>query len=229
MRLRAALLALLLIALTGCGSKSTPTAPTSAAPAANNPPPAAAATATPAAAAATGTTFAIDPAQSKATYTVREKFANKELPNDAVGSTNNIQGQIHLHPGANDPAIRVDLRTLTSDSSRRDNRIKTVGLESTTYPYADFKLEKVEGLDPLPAAGQKVAVKLSGQMTLHNSTQPFTFTGDATLEGGRLHLTVGNVFDMTQFQISPPSLAGILTVEPSVKLQVDVVAAPGQG
>src|SRR6476620_8975228 len=42
------------------------------------------------------TRFAIAPGESQASYMAREKFADRPLPNDAVGTTKEVSGMIEL-------------------------------------------------------------------------------------------------------------------------------------
>src|SRR5262245_26223894 len=113
----------LALVLVACGSTSQ--APV-AAPAALPP---TAAPARPAAAPAAGArTFRIVPEQTEASYEVQEQFLNRSLPNKAIGKTNAVEGEFQFRldgqPSGQVTRFVVDLRTLTSDQSRRDNRIR---------------------------------------------------------------------------------------------------------
>src|SRR5688572_15127696 len=72
-----------------------PTAPADAAPTA---PAAAGATAAPApSGSASGTrTFTIVPEQSEASYEVQEQFLSRDLPNQAIGKTNAVTGELQF-------------------------------------------------------------------------------------------------------------------------------------
>ena len=75
---------------------------------------------------------------NEARFMVREQLAGAELPNDAVGMTSAITGGITLDSrGMVDSSasrISVDLTTLTSDRSRRDNFIKRPTLVTDSFP-----------------------------------------------------------------------------------------------
>src|SRR5262245_61938041 len=87
-------------------------------------------------------TFRIVPDQTEASYEVQEQFLNRDLPNMAVGKTNAVEGEFQFNangkPTGQVTKITVDLRTLTSDKSRRDNMIRGRWLESNNYPFAEF-------------------------------------------------------------------------------------------
>ena len=76
--------------------------------------------------------------RSTATFRVREQLAGVSLPNDAVGCTGSVSGQLVLQPtGAFVPGasrITVDLRELKSDSDQRDNFIKSSVLQVQRFP-----------------------------------------------------------------------------------------------
>lgn len=172
-----------------------------------------------------GSRYAVVASESKATYTVKEKFANRELPNDAVGSTSAFQGELVLENGAvRASKVTVDLRTLKSDQDRRDNRLKTDGLESNKYPFAEFTLTGMEGIQALPADGKEASFKLKGTMKIHGTEKPMVFDAKGQLQGDMVKLITSVKFNMKDFAIVPPSIAGMLTVDENVKLDVQVVA-----
>src|SRR5690242_6875163 len=92
--------------------------------------------------------YVIVPNQSQASYQVKEKFLNRPLPNIAVGKTNSIQGGFLLQttgqPAISNMKITVNLQTLTSDSSRRDDAIRQHWLESDTYQLATFVVKNAQ-------------------------------------------------------------------------------------
>src|SRR6266700_6642201 len=105
----------------------------------------------PGAATATGTsipstglqTFQIVPAQTTASYSVYENLILQNNPNnDAVGKTHSVQGSFKIRTGTSPLVaamnIQVDLRTLQTDSARRDHFIQQNTLQTDTYPYATF-------------------------------------------------------------------------------------------
>ncbi|MHB8645932.1 MAG: YceI family protein, partial [Thermomicrobiales bacterium] len=86
--------------------------------------------------------------QSQAKVTVNEKLAFLPSNSDAVLTTNAMQGQIVLGADGmptNASKIQVDLRTLKSDQTMRDNYIRQTTLQSDTYPIAEFVISGVAG------------------------------------------------------------------------------------
>jgi polyisoprenoid-binding protein YceI len=79
----------------------------------------------------------------EAGYRVREKLAFLPAQSDAVGRTSAVTGSFVLADDgdalvASDISIEVDVSTLKSDEDRRDNRIRTDGLQTDTFPTATF-------------------------------------------------------------------------------------------
>jgi polyisoprenoid-binding protein YceI len=94
-------------------------------------------------------------AGTRASYRVREQLAGINFPNDAVGSTDKVDGTIVIGPtGTIDPAqsrLTVDLRTLKTDQDRRDNYISRNVLHTDKFPEAVFVPQRAVGLSwPLP-------------------------------------------------------------------------------
>jgi polyisoprenoid-binding protein YceI len=173
-------------------------------------------------------TFTIVPAQTEASYSVQEQFLNRDLPSQAIGKTNAVTGAFQFTtdgtPTGQVTNITVDLRTLTSDESRRDQRIRSQWLESDTYPFATFISTGVTGVPDSYTEGQKISFKLTGNMTIHAVTKPVTFDVTGTLAGDTVTGTATTQILMKDFGFDPPSVAGILTVKDGVTVTVDFTA-----
>ena len=197
-------------------------APTAAA---SNAPAAAAA---PSGAAGSARTFTIVPEQTEASYQVQEKFLNRDLPNMALGKTNAVTGELQVSldgkPSGKVTKISVDLRTLTSDQSRRDNRIRTQWLESEKYPFAEFTSTDVQGIPDSYTEGQEVSFKLTGDMKIRDVTKPVTFDVKGKLEGDTITGSATSKILMKDFGFDPPNVAGMLTVEDGVTVMINFTA-----
>ena len=228
-------------ALAACSSStSQPAAAPTAAPAAVAPttapadaPPAAASNAPTAAAAPSGAagsahTFPIVPEQTEASYQVQEKFLNRDLPNMALGKTNAVTGELQVSldgkPSGKITKISVDLRTLTSDQSRRDSRIRTQWLESEKYPFAEFTSTDVQDIPDSYTEGQEVSFKLIGDMKIRDVTKPVTFDVKGKLEGDTITGSATSKILMKDFGFDPPNVAGMLTVEDGVTVTINFTA-----
>src|SRR5438552_16903771 len=78
--------------------------------------------------------YTVDASQTYASYEVQEQFLSRPLPNEAIGKTSSIKGGLALNPSGTPTItalkVTVNLQTLTSDSSRRDDAIKGNWLQS---------------------------------------------------------------------------------------------------
>lgn len=207
-----------------------PTAPAGTAIVAANPASGTTATAsaaTPFAAASGTTTYAINADQSQAKVTVNEKLAFLPSNSDAVLTTTAIQGQIVLSANGmptDGSKIQVDLRTLKSDQTMRDNYIRQTTLQSDTYPLAEFVITGADGLSGPLQNGQQATFTLLGTMTIHGVTKPVTFDTTATMNGGTLTGTATTAFTFEDFGMTPSNKANIVTVTDKINLQMTIAA-----
>ena len=234
-RRAAAILALPLLA--ACGAQAQPPAARVAtdANAVSAPLPQAAATMAPGAqdavtapAPASALVFQVVSGQSRATFRVREQLAGRDLPNDAVGTTGAVAGQLVIQPDGTIPAgasrITVDVNSLATDSSMRDSFIKRSTLQTQQFPTADFVPTRVEGLpNPLPASGQHT-FKLTGLMTLHGVQKEITWDVTAARDGASLTGTATTAFKFGDFGMTPPRAPAVLSVVDEIRLEVQLVA-----
>ncbi len=236
----AGLLALLLAA--ACSAASAPASPTSQ----PSPRPSPAITPTPPQAPAPSPTPATDPSPapglpagaqvvitlgegSRARYRVREQLAAVNFPSDAVGETSAISGVIALDASgavlSESSKVTLDLRTLRSDSDRRDQFLRTRSLESDTYPVAEFVVREVRGLPwPLPSEGQ-ATLQLVGDMTLHGVTSPLTWEATAQFSNSTVTGQATTRFQFGQFQMDLPRAFLVVSVEDDIRLEVDFQAS----
>jgi polyisoprenoid-binding protein YceI len=175
-------------------------------------------------------TFRIIAEQSQASYQVEEEFLGRNLGLvTAIGRTSAIEGefqvefqddQLNLAGGQ----FVVDLRTLTSDESRRDQRIREQWLESNTYPLAEFSPTAIEGFPADAAEGQDISFKISGDMTIRQITTPLTFDTTARLDGDTLTGAATTRLFMRDFGFDPPEILGMLKVTDGVDVTVQFTA-----
>jgi polyisoprenoid-binding protein YceI len=171
-------------------------------------------------------TFTLLPEESQASYSIDEVFINQNNRLfTAVGITNEIEGQMQLN--YTDPTasrfglFTVNISTLTSDSSRRDNAIRSNWLESSKYPLATFQVTQVKNFPAAPQEGQNISFQLLGNLTIRQTTLPITWDVTAQLNGDRLTGTATTKIMLVDFGVTPPSIAGVLTVTDGATLTVN--------
>ncbi len=167
------------------------------------------------------TTFSIVPSQTTASYSVYENLVFQNKPNnDAIGTTHSVSGSFKIREGASHLVagmnIQVDLRTLQSDSSRRDGYIQQNSLQTDTYPYATFVSVSTQGLPANYSDGQTVHFQLIGNLTMHGKTNKETFDVQGKVVGNTISGTATSTIYMTDFGIQPPNLANIAIAQNKV-------------
>jgi len=177
--------------------------------------------------------FAIIPARSEASYFADEKLASLPLPSTAKGTTRDISGTFYLTPDglaldqSQPSTFSVNLKTLTSDKAMRDRRVQTMGLETDTYPTATFTIANVTGYDATRPAGEEQDLQVTGTMDLHGVQKELTWEVKARREGDVITALATVEFKYADFNIPILNIAGFVSVQDSVTLQVQIVAQAG--
>lgn len=175
---------------------------------------------------APGARVRLDVAQgTKASFRVREQLAGYDLPNDAVGTTEAVSGSLVLAPdGTFDrerSKLAVDLNTLKSDQSMRDNYLRGRTLETEKFPTAVFVPRRVQGLAlPLATSG-KTAFQFIGDLTVHGVTKELTWNVTGTFAPDRVTGQASTTFPFSTFGLQIPKLARLLSVEDKIQLELD--------
>lgn len=173
-------------------------------------------------------TYQIDSANSTASYSAEEELGGFGA-NTAVGTTNAIIGQLLMAADGAPIAgsrVDIDLRTLTSDETRRDNTLRTRGLESDTYPIATFIVTAVENWTGPLAEGQTSQFVLVGNLTVHGVTREVKWDATGTMDGDSLKGTAELTVKMSDFNIEAPTNAMVLSIDDEIKLNLDLTATP---
>ena len=152
-------------------------------------------------------------------YRVREEFAGFGVK-DAVGRTPDVTGTAEVEDDAITAAdLEADLTTLTSDDGRRDNALRDRGLESASFPTAEFELT-----EPVDLARERTTAR--GRLTLHGETKPIQVRVSSQRVGDQIELVGSAPIEFADFGIEPPSVAGFVTVRDTGRLEFDLRLAP---
>jgi polyisoprenoid-binding protein YceI len=169
--------------------------------------------------------FVVASGESSAKYVVEETL--RGLPATAVGTTTDVTGEIYLSKDGlykDLPSkFKVDLRTLKTDESQRDNYIRQNVLRTGQFPFAEFVVESVSGFPAGYAEGTEISLTLNGTMTVKGQSKPVTFTVKARQAGNTLTATADTQFNMTDFGIEPPEVV-LAKAKNGVILQVVLIA-----
>jgi polyisoprenoid-binding protein YceI len=217
-----------------------PSASTGASASASTDPTAAASTdasADPAATAAAGTgdlagTWTVTTG-TEAGYRVRERLAQLDAESDAIGRTTDVTGSIDLAAdGATTTlkgaTIEVNTTTITSDEGRRDNRLRSEGLETDRFPTATFTLTQPVEIPAAALAGTASDLTLVGDLTLHGVTKAVEIPAQAKLADGTVQVLGSVSFPLADFEIVAPNVGGfIISIADEGALEFVAVFAKG--
>lgn len=174
------------------------------------------------------TAFTIVADRSKASYFAGEKLARLSLPSTAQGSTKQVSGIFYLASsglaGGPTSTFTVDLRTLRSDEGMRDRRVQDT-LQTAQFPLATFVATKVEGFPAtLSATTDSAPFKMTGALEVHGVKKEVTWEvklkRDANVMTGLATVKIR----YNDFGMSPPNIAGFVTVNDDLTLQMEIVA-----
>ena len=153
--------------------------------------------------------------QAEAGYRVREQLANLPAESDAVGRTSDVTGSITLE-GSGDAVqltggtIEVDTTTIASDESRRDNRMRSEGLETDAFPTATFTITGPVAVPAAALAGTASDLTLVGDLTLHGVTKSVEIPAQAQLVDGVVQVAGTLAFPLSDYDIVAPNVGGFI-------------------
>jgi len=159
-------------------------------------------------------TWNVDQNGSFVGYRVREQLGFLPAPSDAVGRTSAVTGTLTVN-GLSITAVKVtaDLTQLQSDRSMRDERMRTIGLQTDQFPQATFELTSPITLSKVPAAGEVVTVTAHGRLTLHGTTKDVTMQMRGTLVNGRIEVVGSLPVTFSDYGIETPNVGGFVSVQ----------------
>ena len=170
---------------------------------------------------------------SEAGYRVREQLANLPAESDAVGRTTDVTGSITLEAAGDAArltagALTVNTQTITSDESRRDNRLRSEGLQTDQFPTATFTVTQPVDVPAAALAGTPTNLTLTGDLTLHGVTKSVQIPAQAQLVNGTIQVAGSISFPLSDYQITAPNVGGfILSIADQGTLEFLVTFAKG--
>jgi polyisoprenoid-binding protein YceI len=177
-------------------------------------------------------TFQIVPAQTTASYSVHENLILQNNPDAvAVGTTHSVMGSFQVRttdtPLVASVNMTVDLSTLQTDQSRRDGYVRDNSLETGAFPTATFASTCATNLPTSYTDGQQAEFQVTGNLTMHGTTNAETDDVQGTLSGKTVTGTATMTVYMTDFNIQPPNLANIAIAQNKVLITIAFTAQEG--
>ncbi len=169
--------------------------------------------------------LAVEQPGNEVRYRVREQLVGRDFPNDAIGVTQAVTGEILFAEDgtviAQGSRLTIDVTGLTSDANRRDNYVRNRLLETARFPTVVFEPTFIRGAPKkLPATGW-TAFSLLGNLTIKGVTQPATWFVSARFSPTTVTGTASTGFSFAEFGIPQPSVPVLLSVADTIKLEYD--------
>ena len=131
-------------------------------------------------------------------YRVQEKFGGDLVESTATGRTTDVTGSMTI-TGTTVPEVRIEanLAALRSDRDRRDNALKTRGLQTDQFPTATFRITEPVEVPTAALSGTPSDVTLVGDLTLHGVTRSVEIPAQAQLADGRIQVAGSITFPLS--------------------------------
>jgi len=148
-------------------------------------------------------------------YRVKEVLFGQS--NVAVGRTGHITGSITVRGSTvTAGSFTVDMATVTSDESRRDDQFNGRIMETAAFPTATFKLAQPIDLGSLPALGTEVTEQAQGELILHGVTRTVSFSVIGRFTGSEVQVAGSIPITFANWDIPNPSFGPITTEDHGV-------------
>ena len=164
---------------------------------------------------------------SRAGYRVREKLAFLPAQSDAVGRTSQISGSATFTDAAGAVTVSaasfdVNLLTLKSDRSMRDEKIREIGLESSRYPTATFVISKPATIPSGILRGEVVHASITGVLNIHGVSKQETLPVEMRSSGSTVQAVGSLTFPWSEFGMTAPSIGGFVNVTEHATMEFDL-------
>jgi polyisoprenoid-binding protein YceI len=175
--------------------------------------------------------FALEASRSSASYTAHFLAAGQSVPGTVLGETSAVTGQFLLAVAAattlQSLTITVDLRTLDSGSTDRDQHVRDDTFDTARFPFAVFTVAQAQIFSGNYSEGQNEKFSLSGQLTLHGITHPVTFALQGKRQAGTITGAGNAVIQLQDFGMKDPQLTSVVPISISndITLMIQFTAA----
>lgn len=178
-------------------------------------------------------TFVVAPTGNEVRYRVREQLAGFDFPNDAIGKSTRVTGQIVVDDDgrvvAEASRFVVDAATFVSDRDRRDNYLRGRLLTVEEHPTITLVPTETRGL-AIPASGSgSDTFEVVANLTVRGVTRPTTWSATAQFQDGRVSGNASTRFTFPDFQMEKPRVRSVLSVADTIALEYDFTLVREEG
>ncbi len=165
---------------------------------------------------------------SQAGYRVQEVLFGQSTT--AVGRTSSVTGQMVIAGDqVTTASFTVDMTTVHSDKSQRDDQFQGRIMDTAQFPHATFATTAPIALSPTPANGVVIHPTATGQLTLHGVTKSVTVALTARRTGNQIEVSGSIPVVFADYQIPNPSAAGVVTTQDHGTVEFLLVFEPAAG
>jgi polyisoprenoid-binding protein YceI len=156
-------------------------------------------------------------------YRVTEKLFANISETEATGRTHDVTASMKIDgTTVSDVTVTADLRDLQSDNSFRDGRIRSEGLESDQFPQAKFVLTSPIQLSAVPAAGETIKTRATGDFTLHGVTKPVTIDLEGRWDGKQVQVVGSLPIVFSDYKITAPTAPAVASVDDHGEMELQL-------
>ncbi len=119
-------------------------------------------------------------------------------------------------------SFTVQVASITSDRSNRDNQFRGRVMQTDEFPTATFTLTAPIELGSIPADGEQITATATGELTLHGVTNAVTFDVTAQTDGSTIGVLGSIPIVFADYGIDNPS-NGMVTTEDNGLLEFVLV------
>lgn len=160
-------------------------------------------------------------------YRIDEELGGGIGAQTAAGRTGDVTGTVTIaEDQVTEASFEVDMTTLQSDESRRDNQLKARGLETDTFTTAGFELTEPVALPADAAAGEQLTFSAPGELTLHGVTKPVTIELQADLREGLIAVVGSTPIVLADYEIEAPEGGFVVSVADEGSLEFQLFLEP---
>ena len=158
-------------------------------------------------------------------YRIGETFADIGTAT-AVGRTSDLNAELDFD-GARITrvVITADLRTLRSDQSRRDQALRSRGLETDRFPTATFTLSEPIAIGEAALSGGLIEQSVRGTLELHGVANEVEIALTGQLVDGLAVIVGSSEIALADYEIVPPTNFRVISIEDSGTMEFQIILA----
>jgi polyisoprenoid-binding protein YceI len=174
--------------------------------------------------------FRISQTGSQVSFSISEDLFDEQ--NIVTGVTDQVAGDIAIDfavpTNSKLGIIRINARTLETDSPFRDDSIRGKILESSKaeYEFIEFAPQTIQELPDKIDLGKPVTFKVLGNLKIRDITRSVTFDITLTPTSAKIEGAGKATVQRDQFGLQIPSVPGVANVANDVTLSIAFVAVP---